>query len=196
VAEIFEWITIVAPRMNQRENARRKKATVPIDPDTYGQPNVSFFAGTPFKEPISGFLPNEPDEFRFKEITENPSGLIPTTGLRNNVTMRAGATAPASFCIILREEGSHSGLVRTLGKRVCRKAPRVRIPHPPRAKRIRWSEGFEPERGRENILFSRGGRIGKTEGFPAVPIPHPPQSVLVIGAMSRLILSAGYASTF
>lgn len=30
-------------------------------------------------------------------------------------------------------ERSHSGLVRTLGKRVCRKAPRVRIsPSPPK----------------------------------------------------------------
>src|SRR5258708_6306654 len=28
-------------------------------------------------------------------------------------------------------EASHSGLVRTLGKRVCRKAPRVRISPPP-----------------------------------------------------------------
>ena len=29
-------------------------------------------------------------------------------------------------------------------------------------------ERFEPERGRENMLFSRGGRIGKTVGFPEV----------------------------
>ena len=33
--------------------------------------------------------------------------------------------------IVVRAEGSHSGLVRTLGKRVNREVPRVRIPHPP-----------------------------------------------------------------
>ena len=31
--------------------------------------------------------------------------------------------------------------------------------------------GLEQERGRENILFSRGGRNGKTVGFPEVPVP-------------------------
>ena len=33
-------------------------------------------------------------------------------------------------------EGSHSGLVRTLGKRVWSNPPRVRIPHPPQKSEI------------------------------------------------------------
>ena len=34
---------------------------------------------------------------------------------------------------------------------------------------------LERERGRENILFSRGGRIGKTVGFPGVLVLYGPQ---------------------
>ncbi len=47
-----------------------------------------------------------------------------------NVTARTFVGAGV-YRILPVTEGSHSGLVRTLGKRVCRKAPRVRIPHPP-----------------------------------------------------------------
>ena len=64
-------------------------------------------------------------------------------------------------------EASHSGLVRSLGKRICRKASEVRILPPP--------QGFERGMGRkgsnrvpsvsESGVPQSGTRILRTEGF-------------------------------
>ena len=48
---------------------------------------------------------------------------------------------------LLALEGSHSGLVRTLGKRVCRKIPWVQIPPPPPEKRPASSFDYAQDKG-------------------------------------------------
>src|ERR1700690_3884788 len=93
------------------------------------------------------------------------------------------------------QEGSHSGLVRTLGKRVCRKAPRVRIPHPPQNKE--YTQLILRRRRRAPILlckkvgFERQKRLWAVsqgsakiqQNFMCDRIPHPPPTVFFIGRM-------------
>ena len=86
-------------------------------------------------------------------------------------------------------EGSHSGLVRSLGKRVCRKASQVRILYPPlwtRRKTVcqKWHRGFESlpfRKCKSSIYFMRdlhpdgdsnaGGWIFRRNPAEAVPRP-------------------------
>ena len=96
-------------------------------------------------------------------------------------------------------EGSHSGLVRVPGKDVCRKAPRVRISHPPQERETVYRDrpALKNKGFLESAIFRKRSRAkGRSNFCDDERATDPRPKTFVSGGPEGLILDRYYVTRF